>query len=772
RVVVAYDRPLRFEEVVRYYPPIPDNRQAPTRITIHSLGDNWSESIFQIEGQTIAARTTDTGLSWSHTIQSRSATTNSENQQGNQNTRPLWYAKARSADLQILAGSDASLPGKLVHLRYRVPEDRTDNRQRNTGNAVFLLDVSQSTRTNTFQNSLRMLRTILENDDSISEFAVIVFDVRAQDLSTGWTANEAATRNALFQKIEAIKLEGATNVTAALDLLNNTVAYRNAQSFFLLSDGQITWEEDRTAHLQARYAQLLAKPWFCYSYGNQSVNRGLFYMLTRSGGRIIHVADGQSLAAPAGAHRSGGMRMESITVGDTVMDYTIAGDPGQVYAGQTLEMALRLKPDSDNFQMNLQLETGPLVIKGSVQDSPAVLNQLAGRAWAGLYVDRLLEWEDGAADEVALALSQHFALSNRLASFIILETDAEYKLYAIEANRVDLDALHSAAQSRARDSEANIARYETIPAEALELIAALRKSEASRVWQTTPAPGMNNGLGIQGNYNEKELESIASAARRLREQNENGAALRVLSTVVELRPRDDRALRMVGFLLMEWNMYTEAAHIFARSRQNRPFEGQNYLLESMALISAGRPADAAIRLEIALKHDGRMNEYIVPIARKLYADLLFAIQSHNADSIAADLAQKRAQALGLTENTAQGRLLLFWNMDDSDMDLHVREPDGFEVYYEKPESPAGGKLFWDNTAGLGPELYEIAAFPTDSMKVMANYYGAQSVEGRAPATTLLGAFRSNANGIQVRWYSQILEASGEQKKVTIISSWK
>ena len=45
---------------------------------------------------------------------------------------------------------------------------------------------------------------------------------------------------------------------------------------------------------------------------------------------------------------------------------------------------------------------------------------------------------------------------------------------------------------------------------------------------------------------------------------------------------------------------------------------------------------------------------------------------------------------------------LIWDTD-ADLDLHVIEPGGKEIYWEDPKGRQGGELDVDNTKGLGPE---------------------------------------------------------------------
>jgi uncharacterized protein YfaP (DUF2135 family) len=79
--------------------------------------------------------------------------------------------------------------------------------------------------------------------------------------------------------------------------------------------------------------------------------------------------------------------------------------------------------------------------------------------------------------------------------------------------------------------------------------------------------------------------------------------------------------------------------------------------------------------------------------------------------------------------------VLFWNIDDTDVDLHVLERDGGVVSYKRFTSATGGKLHWDNRTGLGPEVYTHAS--AEPLEAFVHYFGTRSVAGTVPAATLL-----------------------------------
>jgi hypothetical protein len=71
---------------------------------------------------------------------------------------------------------------------------------------------------------------------------------------------------------------------------------------------------------------------------------------------------------------------------------------------------------------------------------------------------------------------------------------------------------------------------------------------------------------------------------------------------------------------------------------------------------------------------------------------------------------------------------LTWSSVNSDIDLHVIDPSGTEIYYNRKNSSTGGQLDRDDTNGFGPEnIYWIGTAPDGQYKVWVEYYGGNIV---------------------------------------------
>jgi hypothetical protein len=77
------------------------------------------------------------------------------------------------------------------------------------------------------------------------------------------------------------------------------------------------------------------------------------------------------------------------------------------------------------------------------------------------------------------------------------------------------------------------------------------------------------------------------------------------------------------------------------------------------------------------------------------------------------------------------RAVLTWDADNSDMDLHVTDPNGEKCFYGHRFTYQGGRMSRDFTGGYGPEEFSLRDAKPGKYKVEANFYGSrqQAVAG-------------------------------------------
>lgn len=68
------------------------------------------------------------------------------------------------------------------------------------------------------------------------------------------------------------------------------------------------------------------------------------------------------------------------------------------------------------------------------------------------------------------------------------------------------------------------------------------------------------------------------------------------------------------------------------------------------------------------------------------------------------------------------KIILMWDTDGTDVDLHVVEPNGEECYYGYRETTTGGSLDVDITNGYGPEIYTRSVPLLGEYNIRVKYY--------------------------------------------------
>ncbi len=113
------------------------------------------------------------------------------------------------------------------------------------------------------------------------------------------------------------------------------------------------------------------------------------------------------------------------------------------------------------------------------------------------------------------------------------------------------------------------------------------------------------------------------------------------------------------------------------------------------------------------------------------------------------------------------QVLLFWDTDGTDVDLHVTEPSGEIVNYTHPvSSTTGGRLDRDDTDGYGPEIFSLGAAPAGVYEIAAHYYGDRGT-GQTSATVMVVAREGTDE--ERRWRFEVpLTRAGEKAVLATI----
>ncbi|MBS0225908.1 MAG: DUF2135 domain-containing protein [Proteobacteria bacterium] len=215
-------------------------------------------------------------------------------------------------------------------------------------------------------------------------------------------------------------------------------------------------------------------------------------------------------------------------------------------------------------------------------------------------------------------------------------------------------------------------------------------------------------------------------AQRLFELNDPRLGWRVLSNIVELMPTQQAALRLVAYRLQEAGMQADAIALLRRIVLIAPDEPQSYRDLALAL-SAPATCREAIDLfqhVVDAPWDPRFADIgIIAMAER--NDL--HTRCPNAPNTSAGDDTTLALPVGL-------RVTLRWDLNDTDIDLHVTDPNNEEVYYAHRSSYQGGALSRDFTGGYGPEEFILRDPKPGDYQVSVVYFGSRMAQLARGAT--------------------------------------
>ena len=194
--------------------------------------------------------------------------------------------------------------------------------------------------------------------------------------------------------------------------------------------------------------------------------------------------------------------------------------------------------------------------------------------------------------------------------------------------------------------------------------------------------------------------------------------------------------RDVGYSAMDLGLRAQAYHLFRRVAEARPHEPQTYRAMAQALAAMNQTELALAYFEIPLagQWDPRFGDLRTIVVLD-YVRFLRGLLAKPGNDQLRGYASARLATLSQEAklDRADVVVLITWNTDATDVDLHVIEPSGEECFYQHRSTRSGGELTQDVTQGYGPEMYVLRRAPQGTYNVFAHYFA--SNRNRASART-------------------------------------
>jgi Ca-activated chloride channel family protein len=237
-------------------------------------------------------------------------------------------------------------------------------------------------------------------------------------------------------------------------------------------------------------------------------------------------------------------------------------------------------------------------------------------------------------------------------------------------------------------------------------------------------------------YFEVRPENIKSpafyldVADYLHRQNRPVDAIRILTNTLELELESAQLIRVVAYKLEELGALNLAEQMFRRVLKMNPHEPQSYRDLALVLGKLLKYKESIQLLwkVVTGKWDSRFDEIEITALVELNRMIHFNDNRDIPSNMHEDF---------LVPNLCLDlRIIMAWDTDATDIDMHTHEPTGEHVYYGAKNSKYGGLNSRDFTQGYGPETYTIRNALPGIYKMKARYYAnhQQSLTG---GTTIL-----------------------------------
>ncbi len=202
--------------------------------------------------------------------------------------------------------------------------------------------------------------------------------------------------------------------------------------------------------------------------------------------------------------------------------------------------------------------------------------------------------------------------------------------------------------------------------------------------------------------------------------NNEEYSLRILTNIAEIDFDNYELLRVLGYKLEEENSYSLATYIYERVLELRPEDSQSYRDLALSYEEMGKNHEA-----FNLLNDIVTGAIYESNGRRRFSGM-HTIARNEINKLVQKEFKGRKGKLE-KDNVADAsydiRIVIDWNHNDTDIDLHVIDPNLEECSYKHTKTKIGGKISEDMTQGFGPEEFTIEKAKSGAYYVKVNYYG-------------------------------------------------
>ena len=247
------------------------------------------------------------------------------------------------------------------------------------------------------------------------------------------------------------------------------------------------------------------------------------------------------------------------------------------------------------------------------------------------------------------------------------------------------------------------------------------------------------------------------------ERGQTALGLRVLSNLAEMQLGNRHLLRILAYRLLQAGQVETAVPLLEQVARLAPDEPHSLRDLGLAHAAAGRLQRAVDLLwqVISRRWDQRFPDIDMTALTELNAIVARARATGATvpDTRAVDARLQRNLPLAL-------RVVLAWDSDNTDIDLHVIDPNGERCDYKRPLSYQGGRMSADFTSGFGPEEFALRDAKPGTYTVQAHFFG-HTQQAISSHTTLMVKLTTGFGTAHQQERDLVVRLSGQSRMLTL-----
>ncbi len=219
------------------------------------------------------------------------------------------------------------------------------------------------------------------------------------------------------------------------------------------------------------------------------------------------------------------------------------------------------------------------------------------------------------------------------------------------------------------------------------------------------------------------------------EHNDKEKALTILTCVADMELENASLFRLLGYRLKEYGEYAAAVYICKKVIEWRPMEPQSYRDYALLLADTGEKQAALDSLYSLLikSYGNNISSRSRGIEEVVVTELNQLIAGNRLSTSQIDTSLIKAMPVDI-------RVVMNWNMNSTDIDLHVTDPTGEQCSYKHKQTQLGGRISQDIRQGYGPEQFMLKKAVKGKYEVFVNYFGDSQVKAEGPSTIMLEVY--------------------------------